>query len=76
MTDILIRGAGLLGTSLGLALSQTGARTYLEDLDPSAVGTAVAMGAGSDEPCLTPDVVFVAVPPDQTADEVAAALKA
>lgn len=34
------------------------------------------MGAGSDEPCLTPDVVFVAVLPDQTADEVAAALKA
>ena len=75
MTDILIRGAGLLGTSLGLALSQTGARTYLEDLDPSAVATAVAMGAGSDAHCLAPDVVFVAVPPDQTADEVAAALK-
>ena len=47
MTDILIRGAGLLGTSLGLALSQTGARTHLEDLDPSVVATAVAMGAGS-----------------------------
>ena len=43
MTDILIRGAGLLGTSLGLALSQTGARTHLEDLDPSVVATAVAM---------------------------------
>ncbi len=76
MTDILIRGAGLLGTSLGLALSQTGARTHLEDLDPSVVATAVAMGAGSAEPCAAPDVVFVAVPPDQIADEVAEALKA
>ncbi|HQR79690.1 MAG TPA: prephenate dehydrogenase [Actinomycetota bacterium] len=74
MTDILIRGAGLLGTSLGLALSQTGVRTYLEDVNPSAVRTAVAMGAGSDQACLDPQVVFVAVPPDQIAAEVAAAL--
>lgn len=74
MTDILIRGAGLLGTSLGLALSQTGARTFLEDVQPAAVRTAVAMGAGSDQNCADPQVVFVAVPPDQIAAEVAAAL--
>lgn len=74
MTDILIRGAGLLGTSLGLALSQTGARTFLEDRDPGAVATAVGMGAGTDADCPAPEVVFVAVPPDQIAREVAAAL--
>lgn len=74
MTEILIRGAGLLGTSLGLALSQTGARTYLEDVDPAAVRTAVSLGAGRSAACDRPDVVFVAVPPDQIADEVAAAL--
>ncbi len=76
MTDVLIRGAGLLGTSLGLALSQTGARTYLEDLDAQAVRTAVAMGAGSAQTCPAPDVVFIAVPPEQIADEVAEALMA
>lgn len=75
MTDVLIRGVGLLGTSLGLALTQTGARTFLEDVDPQAVKTAVAMGAGLDEECPAPDVVFVAVPPDQIAEQVAAALR-
>lgn len=74
MTDIVIRGAGLLGTSLGLALSQTGARTFLEDRDPDAVRTAVGMGAGSDAACREPHVVFIAVPPDQITAEVAAAL--
>lgn len=74
MTRILIRGAGLLGTSLGLALSQTGAEVHLEDLDPSAVKTAVAMGAGSQASCADPDVVFIAVPPDAVAAEVATAL--
>ena len=74
MTDILIRGAGLLGTSLGLAVSQTGARTFLEDRDPRAVATAVAMGAGSSAECSAPNLVFIAVPPDQIAREVEAAL--
>jgi len=74
MTDILIRGAGLLGTSLGLAVSQTGARTFLEDKDPRAVATAVAMGAGSSAECSAPDLVFIAVPPGQIAREVEAAL--
>lgn len=75
MTDILIRGAGLLGTSLGLALSQTDARPFLEDLDPAAVATAAAMGAGTAAECAAPEVVFIAVPPDQIADEVAVALQ-
>lgn len=63
MTTVLIRGVGLLGTSLGLALSQTGASIHLSDLDPEAVRTAEGMGAGSGQPCEQPDVVFVAVPP-------------
>ena len=75
MTEILIRGAGLLGTSLGLGLTETGANVHLEDLDPEAVRTAVAMGAGTDAPCESPDVVFIAVPPGTIADEVDAALR-
>lgn len=72
---VLIRGAGLLGTSLGLALTQTGAEVCLEDLDETAVQVAVGMGAGSAQPCLDPDVVFVAVPPAAIAHEVRAALQ-
>ena len=72
---VLIRGAGLLGTSLGLGLTQTGADVFLEDLDETAVQVAVGMGAGSALPCEDPDVVFVAVPPAAIAHEVRAALR-
>lgn len=72
---VLIRGAGLLGTSLGLALTQTGAQVFLEDLDEAAVAVAVGMGAGSAQACTDPDVVFVAVPPGAIAGEVRAALQ-
>lgn len=71
---VLIRGAGLLGTSLGLALTELGEQVFLEDLDQSAVATAAAMGAGSEQPCDDPDIVFVAVPPQALAAEVSAAL--
>ncbi len=74
MSDVLIKGAGLLGTSLGLGLSQTGLSVTLEDLNPEAVRTAVSMGAGIDQPCGSPEIVIVAVPPGQLVDEVAAAL--
>lgn len=75
MTEVLIRGAGLLGTSLGLGLAQTGVRVHLEDSDPGAVATAVAMGAGTASQCRDPEVVFIAVPPDQIAAESFDALK-
>lgn len=71
---VLVRGAGLLGTSLGLALTEVGAEVFLEDLDPAAVRMAEGMGAGSSQACSDPDVVFVAVPPLLIAAEVRAAL--
>ena len=71
---VLIRGVGLLGTSLGLALSRIGAQVFLEDLDPGAVKIAEGMGAGSGRPVVDPDVVFVAVPPQAIAAVVADAL--
>lgn len=73
--NILIRGVGLLGTSLGLALTELGEQVFLEDLDPAAVSTAAAMGAGSAQPCEVPDLVFVAVPPAALAQEVAECLR-
>ena len=44
---VLVRGVGLLGTSLGLALTEIGVEVFLEDVDARAVATATGMGAGS-----------------------------
>ncbi|QOD94898.1 prephenate dehydrogenase [Chryseoglobus sp. 28M-23] len=75
--DVRIVGAGLLGTSIGLALTAKGVDVALADLSPTAVRLAVDYGAGrpaaaGDRPAL----VVVAVPPDVTASTVAAELEA
>ncbi len=78
MTDTLfdsvhIVGAGLLGTSAGLALTGLGIAVTLEDSSTLALGVAEDYGAGSrrspqdDEP----DLVIVASPPDTVVDLVA-----
>jgi prephenate dehydrogenase len=75
--DVRIVGAGLLGTSIGLALTEKGVDVALADLSPTAVRLAVDYGAGrparDDD---RPGVVIVAVPPDVTALTVAAELGA
>nr|MBA3720564.1 prephenate dehydrogenase/arogenate dehydrogenase family protein [Nocardioidaceae bacterium] len=61
MTDpVLIVGTGLVGTSLGLALSAAGRDVRLLDLDLAALATAVALGAGSTEPSERAGCVVVA----------------
>jgi prephenate dehydrogenase len=71
-----IIGAGLLGTSIGLALAVKGAVATLADVSPTAVRLAVDYGAGrpltADD---TPGLVVVALPPDVTASTVAQALR-
>ncbi len=72
---VRIVGAGLIGTSIGLALSKLGAKVVLEDASPANVRLASDYGAGkpasnSDNPVL----VVVCVPPDVTARVVAAEL--
>lgn len=70
--DVRIVGAGLLGTSIGLALTERGVDVALDDLSPTAVRLAVDYGAGrparDDD---RPGLVVVAVPPDVTARTVA-----
>lgn len=66
---VLIRGTGLLGTSIGLGLRSAGADTYLSDPSPSAQAVAVDIGAGQAFPedltaAPSPGVVVVAAPPD------------
>ncbi|MGB2699445.1 MAG: prephenate dehydrogenase/arogenate dehydrogenase family protein, partial [Candidatus Phosphoribacter baldrii] len=75
-TRVLIRGTGLIGTSLGIALTRQGYAVSLADPSPTAERLARDLGAGelatdSDE---APDVVVVAAPPDVAADVVIDAL--
>ncbi len=70
-----IVGAGLLGTSLGLALTRCGVEVLLSDVSAEHLRTASGLGAGrprreTDRPAL----VVVAVPPDFVAEAVADAL--
>jgi prephenate dehydrogenase len=68
---VRIVGAGLLGASIGHALTTLGIDVALADTSPAQLRLAVDYGAGraardGDEPAL----VVVAVPPDVTADVV------
>jgi prephenate dehydrogenase len=72
---VRIVGAGLLGTSIGLALSKLGVDVAIEDLSPAVQSLSIDYGAGrrpaqGDSPAL----VVVCVPPDVTAEVVAKAL--
>lgn len=75
--QVHIIGAGLLGTSIALALTEKGVDVTLADASPTAVRLAVDYGAGraprADD---RPGLVVVAVPPDVTAATVAQALAA
>ncbi|MFD1720657.1 prephenate dehydrogenase [Amnibacterium endophyticum] len=75
--QVRVVGTGLLGTSIGLGLSALDVDVVLHDVSPSTLALAVDYGAGrrarpDDEPAL----LVVAVPPDRTAEVVAAELAA
>ncbi|TXK19883.1 prephenate dehydrogenase [Homoserinibacter sp. GY 40078] len=73
--QVRIVGSGLLGASIGLGLSAKGVDVIVDDASPSTRSLAIAYGAGrapaADD---APGLVVVAVPPDVTADVVAAEL--
>jgi len=74
--QVRIVGTGLIGASLGIALSRRGFAVSLDDPSPTAAALARDLGAGvlaADNPS-TPDVVVVAAPPDVVADVVRAEL--
>lgn len=71
--QVRIVGTGLIGTSLGMALSRRGFRVALQDPSPTAAALARDLGAGvlaADSEDL-PDLVVVAAPPDVVATVVA-----
>jgi prephenate dehydrogenase len=73
-TSVRVVGTGLIGTSLGIALSRAGYAVALEDPSPTAVALARDLGAGSLDRDDPPEVVVVAAPPDVAGGVVAAAL--
>jgi prephenate dehydrogenase len=71
---LLIVGAGLMGTSLGLAVRRAGGTVHLHDRDPERLRLAESLGAGEACAQATPgpacgsfDLAVVAVPPRQVA---------
>ncbi|MFJ3619172.1 prephenate dehydrogenase [Streptomyces iakyrus] len=76
MRTALVIGAGLIGTSAALALSQRGVTVHLADPDPEQARTAAALGAGTDEAPDGPvDLVIVAAPPAHVADVLTDAIR-
>jgi prephenate dehydrogenase len=71
---VLVVGAGLLGTSIGLALRRHGVDVALADVSEENLRIATGLGAANVAPG-RPRLVVVAVPPDHLADEVAKALR-
>ena len=70
--QVRIVGAGLLGSSIGLALRAKGVDVVLHDSSKATLTLAVDYGAGRRaESGDAPDLIVVAVPPDETADVVA-----
>ncbi|WP_018155897.1 prephenate dehydrogenase [Demetria terragena] len=76
MTTIRVVGTGLLGTSIGMALSRRGHRVLLEDTSPTTLALARDLGAGEiHRDSEQPHLVVVATPPDVTAQVVARELQ-
>jgi prephenate dehydrogenase len=74
--QVRIVGTGLIGASLGIALSRMGFQVSLDDPSPTAAALARDLGAGvlAADTAAVPDVVVVAAPPDVVADVVTAEL--
>lgn len=70
---VRIVGTGLIGASLGMALSRNGFQVSLDDPSPTAAALARDLGAGAlaADTVGVPDLVVVAAPPDVVADVVA-----
>lgn len=70
-----VLGAGLLGTSIALALRKAGIEVWLSDINSEHVRTASSLGAGIPRPQhQRPQLVVVAVPPAHLASSIVEAL--
>ena len=72
---VLVRGTGLIGTSLALALRDKGTEVFLSDADPATARLAADLGAGTVLPDLRDgkgiaDVAVLAMPPALVGEEL------
>ncbi len=73
---ILVIGAGLIGGSLGMALSHAGLDVLVRDSSPGTMRLACELGVGREQqPGDLPQIVVVATPPDVAARVVVEALE-
>ncbi|MFM5904864.1 MAG: prephenate dehydrogenase [Micrococcales bacterium] len=73
--QVKIIGAGLLGTSIGLALRKAGIDVIVSDVSRATQALAIDYGAGRESlPTDSPKLIVVCVPPDITAEIVGSAL--
>lgn len=72
---VRIIGTGLIGTSLGIALTNAGYDVALDDPSPTARWLARDLKAGRLDVEESPDVVVVAAPPDVCGEAIIDALK-
>ncbi len=74
--EAVVVGAGLIGTSIGLALTAAGWTVHLRDRLISHARVAESLGAGTSRPAVGHDVVLVvvAVPPRVLAEAIGHAL--
>lgn len=73
---VLVIGAGMIGASVGCALTTAGFTVHLEDAVPAHAQVAASLGAGSTDPVdpRTVGLVVVAVPPRPLAGVIARTL--
>jgi prephenate dehydrogenase len=77
----VVVGAGLIGTSVALALGRHGTQVWLSDANPAAAALAADLGAGQVLPAAgvpggPADLALIAVPPASVAPVLAAAQQA
>jgi prephenate dehydrogenase len=77
VSRVMIIGAGLIGASIGCALTAAGYAVHLRDHKISHAKVAASLGAGTVEPPISADValVVVAVPPGAIPDLVVHSLQ-
>jgi prephenate dehydrogenase len=75
--EVRVVGSGLLGASIGLGLRAVGVEVIVADSSPSNLSLAIDYGAGrAARDTDNPTLIVVAVPPDVTAQVLAAELAA
>lgn len=75
LPSVHVIGTGLIGASIGLALTAAGADVSLEDQSETSVALARDLGAGRITGEIVPGIVVVAAPPDVAPRLVIAALE-